>query len=139
MKISKDGKLILSAKDKRLGNFVITEQPEYWRISDLGERITIRYHKTTLVGQMLTLWVTKGGNIGDKYVDALCITFYEVLSIVPDEKAMEGHLRICKDAVARHPELYGGKEGETTEAEHEEALKEVQEVQEVIDHKGDGN
>jgi len=133
----KDGKLVLSAKDTQIGNFVLTDQPEHWKITDIGERVSFRYHKTTLVGQVITLWAD--GKLPENYLNNLIITLYEVLTTVHDGKGMGELLKVCREEVATHPEIYGGKVGEPTDKEHEEAIEDVKAVQEVIENTADDN
>lgn len=124
---TKNGKIILGAKDTRLGNFVLTDQPEHYKIADISARFSTQVHKTTLTGRIITLAL--GGKMSENYLQNLCVTLYETALTAHDTESMKGVIDACRGAIDRHPELYGGasKDGD------EKALSEVKAVQEVID------
>lgn len=128
---TKNGKIILGAKDTRLGNFVLTDQPEHYKIADINARFSVQVHKTTLTGRIITLAL--GGKMSENYLNNLCVTLYETALTAHDTESMQGVIAACRGAISRHPELYG-KSGDSDE----KALEEVRAVQEVIDST-DGN
>ena len=123
---TKNGKIILGAKDTRLGNFVLTDQPEHYKIADINARFSTQVHKTTLTGRIITLAL--GGKMSENYLNNLCVTLYETALTAHDTESMQGVIAACRGAISRHPELYGAsKDGD------EKALEEVKAVQEVIE------
>ena len=131
---TKNGKLVLGTKDTRLGNFILTDQPEYYKIADINARFSVQIHKTTLTGRVITLALD--GKLGGNYLQNLCVVLYETALTALDTDAMQAIVTVCHECVNKHPELYGGATKDTDA----DALKEAQEVAEFIQNtKTDGD
>ena len=104
MKISKEGKLTLNSKDRRVGNFVWTDYTDYIAFSDISRTIQTKVSKRTFVGQMLESAI-RGKN--DNFLHNYAGVLYYVNGIAPDRQLIEDIFKACQACLERNPDLYG--------------------------------
>ena len=128
MKVGKDGKLKLSKGERQFGNFIIKNEADYVKISDVCGYFTHRISKMLLMGRMIE------GAFKDK--EEMWLEHYAALvwyfsNVVADPQFFLDINKACHDCAHRHPELYGINE-DLTEEEDKEILEEVKESERVI-------
>lgn len=129
MKLGKDGKLKLSKDERRIGNFVFKNEPEYIKICDINSQITHRVAKHLNIGRMLEMaFVEKK----DQYLGNYAAMVWLFSNIVTDEQFFMDIDKACVACVNRHKEFYGIKEDITPEAD-KEILQEAKETYDAIE------
>lgn len=123
MKVSKDGKLLVTKADHRVGNFVYSNYADYVAFSDINRTIQTKVSKRTLVGQMLENAI-KGRN--DNFLHNYAGVIYYLNGIVPDQRFIEEAFKAAQDCLERHPELYGRKAA--TDEEDARIIREEKEL-----------
>lgn len=129
MKVEKDGKLKLSKDERQFGNFVVKNEADYVKISDINSNLTHRISKMLLVGKMIE------GAIDGKeteWIEHYATMVWYFSNIVADPQFFLDIHKACNDCAHRHPELYGIKT-EVTEEEDAKILKEIKETEEIIE------
>ena len=129
MKVGKDGKLKLSKDERQFGNFIIKNEAEYVKITDINGNMSHRLSKNLNMGQMLAIAIKDKQTAWLENYSALVWLFS---NIVTDEQFFLDINKACGECVNRHPELYGIKTDVTAE-EDAEMLKETKETQEFIE------
>ena len=129
MKTTKDGKLKLSKDERQFGNFIIKNEAEYVKITDINGNMSHRLSKNLNMGQMLAIAIKDKQTAWLENYSALVWLFS---NIVTDEQFFLDINKACEDCVNRHPDLYGIKPDVTAE-EDAEMLKETKETQEFIE------
>lgn len=129
MKVGKDGKLKLAKDERQFGNFIIKNEAEYVKITDINGNMSHRLSKNLNMGQMLAIAIKDKQTTWLENYSALVWLFS---NIVTDEQFFLDINRTCEDCVNRHPELYGIKPDVTAE-EDAEILQEAKETIEAIE------
>ena len=129
MKTTKDGKLKLSKDERQFGNFIIKNEAEYVKITDINGNMSHRLSKNLNMGQMLAIAIKDKQTAWLENYSALVWLFS---NIVTDEQFFLDINKACGDCVNRHPEIYGINTNVTAE-EDAEMLKETKETQEFIE------
>ena len=129
MKVGKDGKLKLSKDEKQFGNFIIKNEAEYVKITDINGNMSHRLSKHLNMGQMLAIAIKDKQTAWIENYSALVWLFS---NIVTDEQFFLDINKACEDCVMRHPEIYGIKET-LSEEEDKEILEEVKGTEEAIE------
>lgn len=117
MKVGKGGEVILSRSDRRVGNFVFSDYSDRVAFRDIGGVVRTSVSKTTLIGQMLSDAV-KGGR--DRFLHNYAGYLYYVNGITPDQEYLEYVIKGAEACIKRHPDLYGGLEGDDDKIVEEE-------------------
>ena len=107
MKVDKEGKLKLTSKDHRVGNFVYTLFADHVGFSDISSTVQTKVSKRTFVGQMLEMAVV---DKNDRFLENYAVVLYHLVGMAPDQKFIEEAFAAARSCMDRHPELYGGKE-----------------------------
>lgn len=125
MKVSKEGKVVITKADHRVGNFVWSNYSEYVAFSDINRTIQTKVSKRTLVGQMLENAIReKSDNFLHNYGGIL----YYLNGVVPDQQFIEEVFKSTQDCLERHPELYG--KADVTDEEDAKIIQEEKELKE---------
>lgn len=135
MKISKDGKVILTKNDRRVGNFVYSDYADSVVFTDINRTVQTRVAKRTFVGQMVSDAIRKGS---DNFLHNYAAFLYYINGVTPDTEFIRDAFKVANDCVARHPELYGKREvsdGEDAKIIREE--RELREFEEKVRGMGD--
>ena len=129
MKIGKKtGKIKLDAKDTRIGNFVVSVEPEHIKIQDINSVYIIRYSKRMPMG----IWLGNLLEMGEEGLNSIktwIAVMWSLLSVSPDNELVRDILLASNDALKRHPDWYGYQMTDDDKA-NEEAAKEVKEMKE---------
>lgn len=104
MKISKDGKVILTKNDRRVGNFVYSNYPDRVAFSDINGTVRTSVAKRTLVGQMVADAIEKGL---DNFLHNYAGFIYYLNGLAPDKEFIQDAFKAAGACLERHPELYG--------------------------------
>ena len=129
MKVGKDGKLKLSKDEKQFGNFIIKNEAEHVKITDINGNMSHRLSKHLNMGQMLAIAIKDKQTTWIENYSALVWLFS---NIVTDEQFFIDINKACEDCVMRHPEIYGIKET-LSEDEDKAILDEVKGTEEAIE------
>lgn len=129
MKTTKDGKLKLSKDERRIGNFIYKNEPEYIKICDINSQMTHRVAKHLNIGRMLEMALKEKQ---DNYLANYAAMTWLYSNIVTDEQFFLDIDKACVACVNRHKEFYGIKEDITPEQD-KEILEESKEVYEAIE------
>ena len=129
MKTTKDGKLKLSKDERQFGNFIIKNEAEYVKITDINGNMSHRLSKNLNMGQMLAIAIKDRQTAWIENYSALVWLFS---NIVTDEQFFLDINKACEDCAMRHPEIYGIKET-ISEEEDKEILEEVKGTEEAIE------
>lgn len=138
MKI-KDGKIKLEKNDYRVGNFVLSIEPEHVKVQDINRCFTLRFLKRMPVGIWLENLIKRGDD-GKDSIKTYVAVIWSVLAVAPDNEYMEDLMKAAQDGLARHPDWYGVNENPTDEEDAEaiQEVKEMMEFEEEIKNAGDG-
>ena len=129
MKVGKDGKLKLTKDEKQFGNFIIKNESEYVKITDINGNLSHRVSKQLNIGQMLSIALKDKQTTWLENYSAL-VWFFS--NIVTDEQFFVDINRACEDCAMRHPELYGMKKDIAPE-EDREIVEESRQVYDSIE------
>lgn len=129
MKTTKDGKLKLSKDERQFGNFIIKNEAEHVKITDINGNMSHRLSKHLNMGQMLAIAIKDKQTTWIENYSAL-VWFFS--NIVTDEQFFLDINKACEDCVMRHPEIYGIKET-LSEDEDKAILDEVKGTEEAIE------
>lgn len=127
MKISKkDGTPRLEKGEIRIGNFFIRDEGdnEHIRVVDLNSCFTIRVWKKMPLGIWLDNMLKRGDSAHGSIKTWIAV-MWSVLSVAPDDGFIRALYEASRANLTRHPDWYG-VEGNATEEEDEDALKEVE-------------
>lgn len=125
MRVSKEGKVVITRADYRVGNFVWSNYAEYVAFSDINRTIQTKVSKRTLVGQMLENAI-KGRN--ETFLHNYSGVLYYLNGIAPDREFIEEAFRAAQACLERHPELYG--KADVTDEEDAKIVQEERELKE---------
>ena len=129
MKVGKDGKLKLSKDERQFGNFIIKDEAEYVKITDINGNMSHRLSKNLNMGNMIAIAIKDKQTNWLEHYSALVWLFS---NIVTDEQFFLDIDKACVDCVNRHKDFYGIKEDIPVE-EDAEILQESKEVYEAIE------
>lgn len=104
MKISKDGKVILTKNDRRVGNFVYSNYPDRVAFSDINGTVRTSMSKRALVGQMIADAIVRGL---DNFLHNYAGFIYYLNGMTPDKEFIQDAFKAADACLKRHPELYG--------------------------------
>ena len=127
----KNGKAKLDACERRIGNFIIRDENEHVKVSDLNQLFTHRASKRTPVGMFLKQCfdgLVSNESTGKGLGNWLAVIF-TAFSVVPDVEWLEAVMAASEACMKRHPEAYGYP-ADATEQEDAAAAQEVKEMME---------
>ena len=128
----KNGKVKLDACERRVGNFIIRDENEHVKVSDLNQLFTHRASKRTPIGMFLKQCfdaLASDESTGKGLGNWLAVIF-TAFSVVPDPEWLTDVYSASEACMKRHPEAYGYPAGEPTEEEDAAAVQEVKEMME---------
>ena len=129
MKVGKDGKLKLSKNERQYGNFIVKNEEEFVKITDINGNLSHRVSKHLNMGKMLEI------GIKEKHIEWLhnyAALVWGFSNVVTDDKFFLDIDKACADCINRHPEIYGIKK-DIAQEEDSEILKEAEEVYNAIE------
>lgn len=129
MKISKDGKVILTKNDRRVGNFVYSNYPDRVAFSDINGTVRTSVSKRTLVGQMIADAIVKRM---DTFLHNYAGVLYYLIGIAPDKEFVIDAFTAAEACLKRHPELYGA-----AALSDEDDKRVIQEERELMEFEND--
>ena len=129
MKVGKDGKLKLTKDEKQFGNFIIKNEAEHVKITDINGNLSHRVSKQLNIGQMLSIALKDKQTTWLENYSSL-VWFFS--NIVTDEQFFLDINKACEDCAMRHPELYGMKKDIASE-EDREIVEESRQVYDSIE------
>lgn len=116
----KDGKLKLDKRDVRIGNFVVTDEENHYKVQDINGQISHRFAKETLIGRALPVMLKQEDR---KFLSVWISALYSAFSVVPDAKFLEDVISAVNACIMRHKDdFYGGNV--VSDAEDEKILRE---------------
>ena len=125
MKVSKEGKVVVTGADRRVGNFVWSNYSDYVAFTDINRTVQTKVSKRTLVGQMLERAIREKS---DTFLHNYAGVLYYLNGLAPDREFIEEAFKAAQACLERHPELYG--RGDVTDAEDAEVIREARELSE---------
>lgn len=129
MKAGKDGKLKLAKNERQYGNFVIKDEEGHVKISDINGNLTHRISKSLLMGGMLEMGLKEKHT---NWLHSYASLVWLFSNTATDEQFFLDINKVCEDCTKRHPDIYGIKEGITSE-EDAAILQEAKETYEAIE------
>ena len=129
MKVGKDGKLKLSKDERRVGNFIYKNEPEFVKICDINSQMTHRVSKHLNIGRMLEI-ALKGKE--EAFLANYAAMTWLYSNIVTDEQFFIDIDNACTACINRHKDFYGIKENIAAEQDNE-ILQEAKETYEAIE------
>lgn len=130
MKVLKDNKLRLDKNERRIGNFVIRDEDHHIKVMDINQLFTHRASKQTPVGLFLKQAfddLTAGDERTGRGLGNWLAVIFTAFSVVPDVEWLNAAMDASEACMKRHPEAYGMRP-DGTDAENDEAAREVQEM-----------
>ena len=139
MKVNKEGKVIVTGADRRVGNFVWSNYVDTIAFTDINRTIQTKVNKRALVGQMLENAIKQKN---DTFLHNYAAMIYYLNGVVPDHQFMTEVIKAAEACLKRHPELYGMKEVSDEEdariVQEEKELREFEEeVRNLPEEEGD--
>lgn len=128
MRIDKNGNIRLDKRDRRVGNFVFTEEGEYIRIQDISRFMILRVRKGT--NSYANLLHEALSEHHDVALGILASFSYLVNTSMLDPKCIGEICDSIEACIGRHAEAFGSHE--LSDEEHDAILKGVQEFQESV-------
>lgn len=118
----KNGKIKLDPTERRVGNFIIKDEPEHVKVMDINQIFTHRASKRTSVGLFLkqSFDALSDWDVHNGLRNWFAVLF-TAFSTIPDMEFLESVMGACKACMERHPEAYGMPPGEGTEEENAQA------------------
>lgn len=140
MKYSKKtGKVRLEANEVRVGNFFVRRDDQEIKITDLNGVFHHSVNRRMPIGIWLeNIW--SRAYLGEETALVTLKTYigamWSLFSVAPDDEFISDVLGVCRNALERHPQWYGVKEGATgaDDAKALESVKEMKEAEEEIKH-----
>lgn len=101
-----DGKLKIDKRDTRVGNFVVTEETDYYKVQDISRLVSHRFRKETLIGRAVAVMLS-GGN--EKFLATWISVMELAFTVVPDAEYLKDLYEVSTACLERHrADLYGG-------------------------------
>lgn len=107
-----DGKLKLDKRDTRVGNFVITNESDYYKVQDINNMISHRFNKKSLIGRALPVMMQEGY---EKFLTTWISVSYLAFSVVPDSTFLSDLLNASNACIERHREDFYNSKAVTDE------------------------
>lgn len=139
----KNGKVKLDACERRIGNFIIRDENEHVKVSDLNQLFTHRASKRTPVGMFLKQCfdgLVSDESTGKGLGNWLAVIF-TAFSVVPDVEWLTAVYEASEGCMKRHPEAYGYPADaiEQEDAAAAQEVKEMMEFEEQVKQMPDGD
>lgn len=134
MKTDKNGNLILTGVDTRIGNFVYSNHSQYVSLADIGSLMTFRISKDTLCGRALADRLKEFKKSGsDNYLTYFAVMMFKTSLCVYDVDGFLGLSREVDACIERHPDLYGGTKEPLSDEEDAKIVEEEKELHEAVE------
>ena len=135
MKVNKKGEAKLEKNEVRTGNFFVKMESGHVKVQDINSAVSFRISRDVATGKWLEILLGKGKE-GLASIELYAKTMWMMLTIVPDDKAIEELISLLDDAVNRHPEFYGLKKEDLSDEENERIIEEEKAVAEYMEEMG---
>ena len=133
MKVLENGKIKLSADEKRNGNFVIKLEKEHVKIFDISQVFTFRVNRFIPIGQFLeAAYRDMGHEDTHKGIGNYLAVLWTSQAVVPDSQYLEEVYNAAVAAMKRHPDAYGAPAGEVSDEEDAAILEEQKGLYEAV-------
>jgi hypothetical protein len=129
MKVSKDGKMKLAKNERQIGNFILKNEEQYMKVTDINSQMSHRVSKLLNIGRFLEMGYKEKSNENIHVYMALLWMFSNV---IPDVEFAKDINNACVACINRHKEFYGIKEDISTE-EDSEILREAKETYDAVE------
>lgn len=118
----KNGKIKLDPTERRVGNFIIKDEPEHVKVMDINQIFMHRASKRTPVGLFLkqSFDALSDGDVHNGLRNWFAVLF-TAFSVVPDPEWLTEVYNASEACIKRNPEAYGMPPGEGTEEENAQA------------------
>lgn len=120
-----NGKLKLEERDRRVGNFVVTNETNYYKIQDMNTVQSHRIAKTSLIGQAMNVMM-RGEN--EKFLASWINIMTLAYSVVPDVEFLTEVMDAANRCIERHREQFYGPE--VSDEEDKKILEEQKKLHE---------
>lgn len=120
----KDGKLKLSKRDYRVGNFVVSDEDSHIKVQDISRMVSFRVSKMIPKGQLLLSMVK---DRQDTALQNYIAVAYNFLGTIPDLEMLQRVNEECVACLERHKEFYGVSDN-VSEEEDREMLEDAKEM-----------
>ena len=131
MKRLASGEVRLAKNERRIGNFLIKNEENHMKLTDLGGVMSFRALKRMPIGVWLYNLYQRKDNAADDTIKVFVSTIWSALSVVPDDEYIQHLLTGAKACLERHKEWYGEKD--VTDEEDAKIIQEEKELHEFIE------
>lgn len=132
MRTTKDNKIRLDRDERRIGNFIVKNEKEHIKLSDINQTFTHRVAKRTAIGMFLEQSfdaLASDESTGKGLANYIAV-LWAVSCAVPDVEFLETVFKASEDCIGRHPEAYGVTETDPTPERDDEIVREQRELKE---------
>lgn len=141
MKINKKGEIKLDKCETRVGNYVVREEKNYIKVSDINDMVSWRYHnvfigKGLFLKEMMNRLREGAENAEDAIKNIIFVDHYALTAVLDAESLLEVTEVITK-GIKKHPEIYGLDPNASDEKNEEDlnSVKDLNAFQEEIEKK----
>lgn len=128
MKMNKKGRVLLSSKDTKIGEFVVTNLDNQVILQTTSQNWRISYSSEMLVARIIKMFLAQKNT---ENIRAICIVLYNVTCVVPDEKHLQDLNAAASACRERHPELYDMSD--ITPEEDQKIIEELKQDQQAAE------
>ena len=114
----------LKKGERLIGAYILKDEHDFYRISQISRVISFRVNKYTAVGRYVSE-ALESGPTGLKWLEMFIIEKLQCLSVIPDEQYLMDSLKSSNECVGRHPEWYGISPDELTKEQDDNMINEV--------------
>ena len=126
MKKLANGEVRLAKNERRIGNFLVKEEPGHMKLTDLGGVMSFRVSKKMPVGVWLYNLYKRKDDSAEDTLKVFVSTVWSTLSVVPDDEYIQLLLTSSRACLERHKEWYGMKD--VTDEEDAKIIEEEKEL-----------
>lgn len=105
-----NGRLKLEKRDRQVGNFVITDEENHYKVQDINGQINHRFGKRTMIGRALAIMMAEGH---EKFLSVWLSVTMLSFSVVPDSEFLSDVLNASNACIERHRKDFYVADAET--------------------------
>lgn len=144
MKINKDGEIKLSKGEHKVGNFIIKDEENHFKVFTANAPIrlpmwSIRYRKDMVVARFIQTCLDNNDEDYIRLLHNWLVVIYNTTGIVPEYEYLKEVNDAAEKSLHNHPELYGIRSEQLSEEENNAIIEYEKEKTEFISNVGDGN
>lgn len=121
-----NGRLKLEKRDRQVGNFVITDEENHYKVQDINGQINHRFGKRTMIGRALAIMMAEGH---EKFLSVWLSVTMLSFSVVPDSEFLSDVLNASNACIERHRKDFYVADAET-DGDNEKILMEQKKLHE---------